>query len=106
CNCKTPRQENWSGAAKICPSEYRQYLQPLCHPLIGVAAISCRGAIVERSGLADGPCRRRRGSNCTTGLTAGARALPAKIERRCSQESLLLHHGCDASQRSKQWQIG
>ena len=101
---QTPRQENWSGAAKICSSEYRQYLQPLCHRLIGVAAISCRGAIVRRSGLADAPCRRRQGSNRTTGLAEGARALPAKIERRCGQESLLFRHGCDASQRSKQWQ--
>ena len=65
--------------------------------LVGVAPIFCRGATVGRSGLAAGPCRRRRRSNRARGLAEGARALPAKSERRRGQKSLLLRHGRDAS---------
>ena len=39
--------------------------------LIGVAAVSCRAAIIGRSGLAEGPCRRRRRSNRPSGLAEG-----------------------------------
>ena len=52
-----------------------------------------------RPGLAAGPCRRRRRSNRTSGFAEGARALPAKSERRRGEESLLLRHGRHAPRR-------
>ena len=63
----------------------------------GLTRIFCRGATVRHSGVAAGPCRRRRRSNRPSGLAEGARALPAEGERRRGQESLLLRHGRDAS---------
>ena len=47
--------------------------------LVGLAPIICGGAAVARSGLAAGPCRRRRGTDRPSGLAEGARALSEEV---------------------------
>ena len=106
-NCKTRRGE-LIRCGQALSSEHGQDRQSLDHRhrLGGVVPLFCRGAAIGHAGLAGAQCRRRRRTNRTSGVAAGARALLPKSARGRGQKSLLLCHGRHASPRFGRWQIG